>query len=322
MSVLYLSEQDTRNLLTWPDVIACLAETYAAADDPRGAPPRVVARADGTWLRALTAISRSTGCMGAKLIVKGRPPKADHLIALWHRDSGALACLISAKNVTAMRTAGTSAVAVDAIAFRDRPLRLAVLGSGREAQSHVSAVATVRAISGIRVYSPTPENRERFARDCAGKLNIECRATDNPAEAVEGADLVLAAARSHDETPILSGRWLAPGMLVVSIGSTVPEQREVDADVIERAEAIVVDVLEEVAHETGDMIAAREAGVAFEHKLVTLGDVVRGRAVVRQRADNIVLFKSVGSGLQDIAVSGMCYERAVAAGAGTDLPMD
>jgi ornithine cyclodeaminase/alanine dehydrogenase len=138
---------------------------------------------------------------------------------------------------------------------------------------------------------------------------------------VVGADLVIAAARSHDETPILEGGWLRPGMMVISIGSTVPEQREVDPEVVRRADLIVADVPEEVADETGDMIAASETGVAFKHKLVALTEVVQGQCTVAQRPDNIVMFKSVGSGLQDIAVSEMCYAKACATDAGTILPI-
>ncbi|MGE5524015.1 MAG: ornithine cyclodeaminase family protein, partial [Rhodospirillaceae bacterium] len=172
-----------------------------------------------------------------------------------------------------------------------------------------------------KVYSPTRENRERFASRFAQQLRVPCTAVDTPAAAVRNARLIIAAARSHDESPILHGAWLEPGMMVVSIGSTVPEQREVDPAVVDRADIIVSDVVDEVAHETGDMIAAREAGVAFEHKMVSLADVVSGRAMARQQPDRIVLFKSVGSGLQDIAVSEMCHAAAVRADAGTPLPI-
>lgn len=319
-SILYLSQADTRALLTWPEVIACLARAYASGDDPRAAPPKVVARRDGMWLRALTAVSGTGDSLGVKIIAKGRPRSADHLIALWDPESGGLACLMDGKHVTAMRTAGTSAVAVDRIAPNE-PLRIAVLGSGREAATHVSALATVRKVKSLAVYSPTPANREAFAKKFGTELGVECRAADSARAAVQGADLVIAAARSHDETPILEGAWLAPGMMVVSIGSTVPEQREVDPEVARRADVIVADVPDEVARETGDMIAACAAGVAFEGKLVALADVVRGSRAVRQGRDNIVLFKSVGSGLQDIAVSEMCHAKARAAGVGVELPM-
>jgi alanine dehydrogenase len=316
---LYLSQADTRALLTWTEVIACLAEAYAQDDDPRAAPPKVVARRDGMWLRALTAISAGGGMMGAKIIAKGQPRPADHLTALWDPATAELVCLIEAKTVTAMRTAGTSAVAVDRMA-RPGPMRVAVLGSGREAATHVSATAAVRPIEALTVYSPTPANRAAFADKFSAELGIACRAVGHPREAVEGADLVLAAARSHDETPILEGAWLTPGMMVVSIGSTVPEQREVDAEVVNRAAAIVADVPDEVANETGDMIAARTAGVAFDDKIASLSELVSGRRTVRQTEEAVVMFKSVGSGLQDIAVSQMCYAKARAANVGTELP--
>jgi ornithine cyclodeaminase/alanine dehydrogenase len=319
--VRYLSEGDTHSLLGWRDVIACLAEAYQRADDPRAAPPKVVARSNGLWLRALTAISGTGTCMGAKIIAKGGPRGTEHLIALWDQQSGALACLLSGKGVTAVRTAGTTAVAIDRIA-PDSPLRVAVLGSGHEASTHVSALATLRKIQSLSVYSPTRENRERFASRFSAELDVRCHASDAAREAVKGADLVIAAARSHDERPILEGAWLQRGMMVVSIGSTVAEQREVDPEVIRRADVIVADVPDEVAHETGDMVAAREAGVTFADKIVSLADLVQGRARVRRTADNLIMFKSVGSGLQDIAVSEMCYARATAAGVGTILPME
>ena len=315
----FLSQADTRRLLAWSDVVACLAAAYGRTDDPKASPPRVVARRDGMWLRTLAAISATGDCMGTKIIAKGRTRGADHFIALWDTATSKLSCLMDGKAITAMRTAGTSAVAVDCLALR-QDLNVAVLGSGREAAAHVDAIATVRRLASLRVYSPTPANRERFAQRVAAELAIDCRAADSPRAAVAGADLVIAAARSHDETPILEGTWLRPGMMVVSIGSTVPEQREVDAEVVRRADLIVADVPHEVGDETGDMIAAREAGVAFEHKMVPLSDVARGACTIRQRSDNIVMFKSVGSGLQDIAVSEMCCAKAIAANAGTVLP--
>src|SRR5262245_40757720 len=111
-----------------------------------------------------------------------------------------------------------------------------------------------------------------------------------------------------------------PGMMVVSIGSTVPEQREIDPEVVRRSDVIVADVPEEVGGETGDMIEARKADVEFEEKMVSLSDLVRRRVEVKQGSGNIVMFKSVGSGLQDIAVSEMCLAKAREAGVGTLLP--
>ena len=128
--------------------------------------------------------------------------------------------------------------------------------------------------------------------------------------------MVICAARSHDESPTLLGEWLRQGTTVVSIGSTLPEQREIDVEAIRRADLIVADMAEEVAHDTGDMIAATAAGVAFAHKMTGLSDVVCGDHPGRTDAAQIVLYKSVGAAIQDLAVAVMCMERARASGIG------
>ena len=316
----FISEADTQRLLTWPAVIACLARAYGARHESQSFPPRAVARGNRVWLRALAAAPADSRHMGAKLIARSRGLGVSYLLPLWEQDTGDLVALIDAKHITALRTAGTSAVAVDRLAPR-RPLTVAVLGSGGEARAHVEALAAVRSIAELRIFSPTAANRERFAQWCAAALGLRATAAASPATAVAAADLVVAAARSHDETPILQGEWLQPGATVVSIGSTLPEQRKVDPETVRRSTLIVADVPGEVSDETGDMIAAREAGVALDDKLVALADLVQGRCAGRTGEADVVMFKSVGSALQDLAVAELCLELALEQGAGTQLPV-
>jgi alanine dehydrogenase len=318
--MLFLTDADTEQILNWPDVIACLTAAYEAPDDPEAAPPRVVARKGRAWLRVLAALSSSGRFMGVKVIGRARTSRSSYLIPLWDQETAELACILDGKHITALRTAGTTAVAVGRI-LPLKGIRVGVLGAGQEAQAHVSAIATVRPIKSLTVYSPTLRSRADFAAKFTRELKIDCRAVDSAQAAVSEVDLVIAAARSHDETPILEGAWLRPGVMVISIGSTLPEQREVDAEVIRRAEVIIADVPDEVMHETGDMLAARADGVEFESKIIALSDLVRGSRTARQQTDNIILFKSVGSALQDIAVAEMCFEKARQRGLGTRLPV-
>jgi alanine dehydrogenase len=85
-----------------------------------------------------------------------------------------------------------------------------VLGSGFEASKHLRAIAAIRDITAARVYSPRAASRERFARDLAD-LRVPVEPVPSAEAAVVGAALVVCAARSHDESPVLLGRWLAPG---------------------------------------------------------------------------------------------------------------
>ena len=106
-------------------------------------------------------------------------------------------------------------------------------------------------------------------------------------------------------------------MTVASIGSTLPEQREVDEQVIARAAHIVADMPEEVAHDTGDLLAAKRAGIDFAATLVPLSDFVAGK--LARAADDIVLYKSVGSALQDVITAEMLLARARERRLGTEL---
>jgi ornithine cyclodeaminase/alanine dehydrogenase len=314
---LFLSDADVAELADWKAAFDALRSAYASPIAPAMVPPRSMARGDGLWLRGLTAVSPSGRHMGCKLIAASmKARRASYLVSLFDQETMALSALIDGNRITGIRTAATAAVAVDAAAPR-KPLRVAVIGSGFEARGLLAALAAVRAIASATVFSPTPASRERFAASFREQQGLHIAAAASAAEAVAGADVVLCAARSRDESPVLRGEWLEPGMTVVSIGSTLPEQREVDERVIARAAHIVADMPEEVAHDTGDLLAARRAGVDFAARLVPLSDFVAGK--VARAADAIVLYKSVGSALQDVIIAEMLLARARERHLGTEL---
>lgn len=314
---LLLTDAEVGELADWRAAIDALRHAYASEVAPAMVPPRSMARGDGNWLRGLSAVSPSGRHMGSKLICASlKHRRASYLVSLFDQETTALAALIDGNRITGIRTAATAALAVDAAAPR-RPLQVAVIGAGFEARGLLAALAAVRSLVGARVFSPTPASRERFAATFREESGLAIDAVSSAPEAVAGADVVLCAARSRDETPVLRGDWLAPGMTVVSIGSTLPEQREVDEQVVARAAWIVADMPEEVAHDTGDMQAATRAGIAFADRLVPLSALVAGQ--VARRTEDIVLYKSVGSALQDVITAEMLLARARARGLGTEL---
>ncbi len=320
---LLLSDADIRAVLGWRPAVDALRAAYATAGDdaadrgPAGHaaryPGRSIARGDGTWLRVLPGVPGDGGLMGTKIIAAApRAGRVSYLIALFDQATTELVALLDGNTVTGYRTAATSALAADLLAVPG-PLAVSVLGSGFEAAKHLRAVAAVRDVTTARVYSPRAASRERFVAEAAG-LPFPVKQAASPHEAVDGAALVLCAARSRDESPVLLGRWLAPGMTVVSVGSTLPEQREVDPETIARADVIVADVVEEVLHETGDLIAARAAGTDVAGRIASLAGLVSGVDAGRTDNGQVVLYKSVGSAVQDLAVAAMCVRAAAADG--------
>ena len=317
---LLLGDADIQAVFGWRPAIEALRAAYAAGGGDSRYPARAVARGDHGWLRVLSGVPGDDGLMGAKIIAAAPGARqVSYLIALFDQKSAELAALVDGNAITGYRTAATSALAADLLSAAG-PLTVAVIGSGFEARKHLRAVAAVRDLAAASVYSPRAESRRRFAAELAD-LGIPITPAASPAAAVAGAHLVICAARSHDETPVLLGRWLEPGMTVVSVGSTVPEQREIDAETIARAEVIVADVVTEVVRDTGDFIAARVGGVTADHRVTSLAGLVSGQSTGRTAAGQIVLYKSVGSAVQDLAVAGMCVRGAAAAGLGTRFPV-
>ncbi len=317
---IFLSDADVAAACDWPDLIAAIREAYSVPAGESALPPRTMARADGAWLRTLSGAPPGSEYMGVKVIAASpRHRQASYLAALFDRTTTELAALLDAGRITATRTAATSALAASLLA-PSRPLSLAVIGSGLEATNHVLALAAIRELESVAIYSPTPTKRAALAGLLSGQLAIPATAAESAQQAVGGVDIVIAAARSRDESPTLRGAWLEPGMTVVSIGSTLQEQHEVDVEVIHRAATIYADVPDEVANETGDMLDATAAGVEFRDKLHSLQQLVSGAHPGRRDDREILLYKSVGSALQDLAVAELCLKRARELGLGTPLP--
>jgi ornithine cyclodeaminase/alanine dehydrogenase len=306
----FVTDDAVAAVADWHAAVVTLRDAYSRPMTPEMVPARTMARGDGFWLRGLCAISPSGEYMGCKLIAASpRIHRASYLISLFDQKTMDLAALVDGNRVTGIRTAATSAVAVDLLAPK-RPLKIAVIGSGYEATGHLEAILSIRDVASVRVYSPTPASRERFADKFKGRVK-DTAAAASAEEAVRGAEVVICAARSRDESPTMHGAWLSSGATVVSIGSTLPEQREVDEETLRRAARIVADMPEEIIHDTGDALAAKKLGIDIEPKTVSLADVAGGKVQGRASEDEIVIYKSVGTALQDVAIAEMLLKRSV-----------
>jgi alanine dehydrogenase len=315
-----LDDDTVQAVFDWTAAIGALRDAYLADSEPGRYPPRTIARAGGNSLRLLGGVPGGAELMGVKIIAGARSVRqVSYLIALFDQRSAELVALLDANSLTGYRTAATSALATDLLT-PPGPLTVAVIGSGFEARKHVRALAAVRDLERVQVYSPRRESRARFAADLAD-LSAPVIPAETAEAAAAGVSVIVCAARSYDETPVLCGAWVRPGATVVSIGSTVPGQREVDPEVIVRADVVIADVVDEVLHETGDLIAAREAGVNAESKTASLADLIGGRHPGRADAGQIVLYKSVGSAVQDLAIAAMCVRNAERLGSAATLPI-
>jgi ornithine cyclodeaminase/alanine dehydrogenase-like protein (mu-crystallin family) len=237
---------------------------------------------DGLGLKAVTFYPSNAEC--------GIPT---HMATIFLVDShtGAPLAIMDGRLITEMRTAAVSAVATKLLAASDAKI-LAILGSGVQAHSHVEALRLVRGFEEIRVWSPTREHAEQFARDVGAKSMAA-------EEAVRDADVIVSATNS--KRPVLKGSWLKSGCHVNAVGACRPDWRELDDAVM--ANVVFVDSREGALKESGDVILSG-AKIYAE-----LGEALAGK--IPSRANETTIFKSLGMAVEDIAAAMVVYRAAM-----------
>jgi ornithine cyclodeaminase len=230
--------------------------------------------------------------------------------------TGRLAAIMDGTSITTLRTAAASAVAVAALATDDAA-ELAVIGSGVQAVAHVHAIARVRPLRRVRLWSPNPRHRHETASRLNAALEAAVVAVGSAAEAVKGAAIV--ATCTHSATPVVAGDWIEPGCCVVSVGSYDRDRAEVDDRLLQRAGVIAVDDPAYALRYGGPIIGGIERGVITRDDLVALGDILAGSARGRRAPTDITFFNSVGIGAQDAAAAWAVVRRARELGLGRPI---
>jgi len=181
-------------------------------------------------------------------------------------------------------------------------------------------VCKARKIRHVSVYSPNEERRRRFAQEMSQAVGCEVEPVPRPELAAEDKDIVITATNSRE--PVLSGNWLAEGTHLNVIGSNFLAKAEVDLVAVRRCESIVVDSKDQARLEAGDFVQALEDGAISWADVHELGQVIVGRYTGRAHPQDVTLFKSLGIGLEDVAVAGRVYARAQEVGLGRVLDWD
>jgi len=278
---------------------------------------RIHLRLPRGFLRILPGVLTQAGVMGYKAFhTNGHGVR--YAVHLFDFETGAPLAIMDASHVTAIRTGAMAAVALKYLSPAEAT-RVGVIGSGLEARTEMAALMAVRpGIRSGRVFSPRSERREAFAREMSETYGLQMSAVERPQQAIEDAEILLVATGTRGGGVALEGAWLHAGLHINSIGSTAPEQREIDPEVWRRADRIALDTLR-LLHESGDALAAEQAGTLDRSRIVELHQVVAGQAVGRGSPNQTTLYKSVGTGLQDIAAASRIYQRAREQGLGCEM---
>ena len=311
---LYISEEEVLTLLPMSKAVELVEGAFCQLADGTAVnhPRRRIILPTGAVLHYMAA--GMPDYFGLKAYSAHAKTGAHFEVLLYRSADGMPLATLEANHLGQIRTGAASGVATKYLARTDASVA-AIIGSGFQAETQLEAVANVRALKEVRVWSRKAEKRSAFAERCAQKFGLNVKAVETAQQCVEGADIIVTATSSKQ--PVFATEWLSPGAHVNGSGSNWAERRELPADLIFGKAAIVaVDSVEVAKIESGDILIpfAEKPGVAFPG--VELSEIVAGKRPGRTSADQITVFKSNGLAVEDIAVAGYIYEEAVKRGMG------
>jgi ornithine cyclodeaminase/alanine dehydrogenase-like protein (mu-crystallin family) len=297
--------------LDFPSLIESLRQMFrSGAEAPRRhhVTIPVPGQADGTLL-VMPAWQRGR-YIGIKLLtvfpdnsVHDKPSLMGSYLLLDGKTGEPMA-MLDAPALTARRTAAASALAASYLARPDCE-RLLMVGTGALASHLVEAHAAVRPIVNVLVWGRDAAKAARLAHRL-NRRSLKVAATTDLANAVRGAHIICCATASR--TPLIQGHWLPLGVHLDLVGGFRPDMREADDDCVRRAR-IFVDTRDGALHEAGDIVQPIQAGLLREDDIAgDLFDLTRGSRAGRRYHDQITLFKSVGSALEDLAAAQLALD--------------
>jgi ornithine cyclodeaminase len=333
MATRLLTERDVRELLPMRECIDVMADALrTVAAGAAVLPLRTVLRLGDTRnaFLSMPAIlgAGANASIGAKVIAvfpgNDATPYDSHIgvVLLFDGEHGQLLAIADASSITAIRTSAVSGLATRHLA-RDDASTLAILGAGVLALPHIEAVCAVRPIRRVRLWSRSGTSAggraHQLAERARAAFDVEVTLCESPEVAVTNADVVCTITASR--TPVLEGRWLAPGTHVNAVGASLRDARELDSAAIVMSR-LYADRRESVLAESGDfLIPLAEGSITPQHLLAELGEVVNGTYEGRFTAAEITVFKSLGLAVEDVAALRHIYARAVETGQGTSIDL-
>jgi ornithine cyclodeaminase/alanine dehydrogenase-like protein (mu-crystallin family) len=322
-----LSRRQVLDLLSLPECIAAVERALRLHADGRTLGPGVLgvpAAGGGFHIKAAGLVDeRRYFAAKTNANFPDNPrrfglPTIRGTVVLADAETGEPLALMDSASVTALRTGAATAVAAKFLARGDAR-SATVVGCGVQGEIQLAAVAAVLPLQHVRVFDTDRARAESLAKRARAALQIRIEAATELHAAIRTSDVCVTC------TP--ARRWLvprgdvAPGTFVAAVGADSHGKQELDPSLV-ASSTLVVDVLDQCA-EIGELQHALAAGLMTRAQVhAELADVVAGRRPGRTRDDEITVFDSTGTALQDVAAAIVVYEKANAMGRGTEVKLD
>jgi ornithine cyclodeaminase/alanine dehydrogenase-like protein (mu-crystallin family) len=306
-----LTRADVEAVLTLDDCIAAVEEVFRSYGQRHLAAPQSLGiHAESGTFHIKTAVVRLFAAkINANFPENPRRhglPAIQGVIVLMDPDRGVPLAMLDSTLITVLRTAAATAVAAKHLSRQDAGT-VTIIGCGAQGRAHLQALTRVRKISKAWAYDHDAEASERFAREMEERLTIEIRQSPSVGDAVAASDIVVSCTPAR--SPILDQRHLHPGLFIAGVGADNPDKNELAPELLARS-LVVPDLLEQ-AETMGDLHHAIASGLLTRESIHgELADVISGRVPGRRSEDEIFVFDSTGTALQDAAAASVALARA------------
>ena len=242
-------------------------------------------------------------------------PTIQGVIVVMDLDRGTPLGILDSTLITTLRTAAATAVAAKYLA-RDHATTAAVIGCGALGEATVEALRVVRPLERVTLWDVNETARDRCARELARSTGLAIIAAPSLESALDGADIIVTCTPA--KRPVLGVQHVGPGIFIAAVGADNPEKSEIDPPLM--AHASVVTDLTDQAAAMGDLHHAVAAGLLTKDDVHgELGEVISSRVPGRHTDDQVFLFDSTGTALQDVVVASLALNRARQLGLGMEM---
>ena len=325
--MLLLSKEDISKVFSMNDAVAAVKEAFMLFSDNKSVVPlrtQIPApKREGVFL-FMPAYAPELDTASVKIVnifpnnAAENLPTAPAQVLLIDGENGMIRSIMDGTFLTQMRTGAASGAAFDVLGRKDAKIG-ALIGTGSQARMQLEAMLAVRRLEEVRIFSRSSEKTEHFTKQMQEELaGCGCRfvAAKSSGEAIDNADLIVAATSST--TPVFDASKVKKGATMSFVGSYQPQMQEMDPIALERSSKIYFDSVEAVLSEAGDILTPLAEGrITKEDFTGDLGEVLLGRVVARENDEEIIVFKTVGIGMQDLITAKHIYRKAIAANVGT-----
>lgn len=323
--MLFLDRQDVIALLPMAECMAAVERAFAAhASASLPALPGVLGShvGDGGFHVKTAVIDGTPGYFAAKINANfpGNPerhglPTIQGMIGLFDTATGRPLALLDSIEITTLRTAAASAIAARLLARPDAATLL-VCGCGNQGRAHLRALLQVRRLRRVLAHDRSPEQLRLFVREMTAETGMQIEPVGNMADAFPHCDIGVTCTPAR--AIVVSVADIRPGQFIAAVGADSEGKQELDPALLARSR-VVADIAAQAASmgELQHAIAAKLMSIGDLH--AELGQLITGQRPGRTSDEQIFVFDSTGTALQDVAAAAMVYQQAVAAGMGREL---